>query len=400
MTAGRLLILDDDPAIGQTMRFIAEGVGMEVSYTDSPVRFFELVESWQPSHIALDLVMPDMDGVEVLVQLARRACRACIIISSGVGGRVLDAAGRSAAEHGLEIAGVLPKPFSPSALRGLLSHTPRAADGQRQQTAQGAASPFEVTATDLQRALDQQELQLVYQPKVDCVSGVLAGFEALARWVHPEFGVIMPDRFVPLAEKHGMIDTLTQCVLERALEWYGGPGRGDMQAAGAPDATLSMNISARTLKDIRFVDRIDARCRELGVDPERLVFELTETSAMEDPVTSLGLLTRLRMKGFQLSIDDFGTGYSSMLQLVRLPFSEIKVDKSFVMTALRSEESRVVVKTVVDLGHSLGLCATAEGVENAQTLQYLRDIGCDLAQGYFIGRPMPPDAIARWIAER
>jgi len=136
------------------------------------------------------------------------------------------------------------------------------------------------------------------------------------------------------------------------------------------------------------------------VPPERLIFELTETSAMEDPVASLSLLTRLRMKGFQLSLDDFGTGYSSMLQLVRLPFSEIKVDRSFVMTAARSQESRTVIRSVVDLGRSLGLKSTAEGVEDAQTLGYLNEVGCDLAQGYFIARPMPAEQAAAWAKLR
>jgi len=179
----------------------------------------------------------------------------------------------------------------------------------------------------------------------------------------------------------------------------GGSVRGAIKRA--PGGTLlSVNISARTLTDFQIVDRIAARCLETGIDPALVSLELTETSAMEDPVMSLDLLTRFRMKGFQLSLDDFGTGYSSMLQLVRLPFSEIKVDKSFVMTAMRSQESRTVVKSVVDLGHSLGLSVTAEGVEDVQTLDYLRSIGCDRAQGFFIGRPMNEDAVATWRAER
>src|SRR5690606_7193943 len=133
-----------------------------------------------------------------------------------------------------------------------------------------------------------------------------------------------------------------------------------------------------------------------GLTPEHLVLELTETSAMQDPVASLDMLTRLRMKGFQLSIDDFGTGYSSMVQLVRLPFSEIKLDKSFVMTARKSQESRTVIKSIVDLGKSLGLKSTAEGIEDDETLSYLREIGCDAAQGYLIARPLAAEQAIRW----
>ena len=166
------------------------------------------------------------------------------------------------------------------------------------------------------------------------------------------------------------------------------------------DLTMSINISARNLKDTRLADRLSDLCGRLGVDTGRVILELTETCAMEDPVASLALLTRFRMKHFHLSIDDFGTGYSSMIQLVRLPFSEMKVDKSFVINATQSLESRTVIKSIVDLGHSLGLTVTAEGVEDAGAVKFLEDIGCDLAQGYYLGRPMPGDRIASWIAHR
>jgi EAL domain-containing protein (putative c-di-GMP-specific phosphodiesterase class I)/FixJ family two-component response regulator len=413
MASGRLLILDDDRAIGQTMQLIAESERMEVRFTTQPGEFFEAVIAWQPTHISIDLAMPEMDGVQVLGQLAACDCRAGIIIASGVGARVLDAARRSAAGHGLHIIGVLAKPFSTGALRALLADTTTTAPvpvaskpaAPPQATAR---APFQATIAELQRALDRHELQLVYQPKVSCADGALAGFEALVRWMHPEHGLIMPDRFVPFAEANGLIDALTERVVELVLTWFGQfiASSGQVSAAtGQPPDTavavsLSMNISARMPKDLLFVERILERCNQLGIDPARLTFELTETSAMEDAVKSLDVLTRMRVKGFQLSLDDFGTGYSSMVQLVRLPFSEIKVDKSFVMTAMQSQESRNVVKSIVQLGHSLGLYVTAEGVESAETLEYLKLIGCDLAQGYYIASPMPAEHIAEWIRAR
>lgn len=151
------------------------------------------------------------------------------------------------------------------------------------------------------------------------------------------------------------------------------------------------------MNNIDLFERMDEYCKSMGIRPERLIFELTESCAMEDPISSLDILTRLRMKGFHLSIDDFGTGYSSMLQLARLPFSEIKIDKSFVMTAAESKESRTVIKTIIDLGHGLGLYTSAEGIESDETLEYLRSIGCDLAQGYAISRPMPGEAVLCWL---
>lgn len=402
MLERRLLILDDDAAIGQTIMMVAESAQVSTRFTPDPEEFFRLVDAWAPTHIALDLVMPTMDGVEVMVQLAQRGCAARIIITSGVGSRVLDAAGRSASEHGLDIAGVLSKPFSPSALRALLaSNAPVAARGAPDiaapERAPMPARIADVLVDDLRQALADNAFEVHYQPKVHCGSGGLAGFEALVRWRHAERGLVMPGHFIRVAEDSGLIDALTDRVLALSLQWLaenfpdGGPHGG---------VSLSVNISARSLHDAQLADRVHARCAAAGIAPERLILELTETSAMEDPVASLDLLTRLRMKGFQLSIDDFGTGFSSMLQLVRLPFSEMKVDRSFVMTAGRSQESRAVIRSIVELGHSLGLRCTGEGVEEPEVLDFLHSVGCDLAQGFLIGRPMPGDAVPQWVSGR
>ncbi|TVQ13809.1 MAG: EAL domain-containing protein [Leptolyngbya sp. DLM2.Bin27] len=390
----RLLILDDDPMTGKTIQRIAEFAGLEVHFTPDPDRFFALLHNWQPTHIALDLLMPTMDGMQVIAQLAKLSCRAKIIITSGVGSRVLDAAGRSAAEHGLDIAGVLAKPFSPSQLRAmLLGHLPTTPPLTPPTVVIAPAALPEITLSDLHQALDRQEFVVAYQPKVLCTTGELAGVEALVRWAHPSYGLLPPGQFIPLAESCDLIDRLTDQVIDQALDWFGPLCDGAIQLSPAicDRLMLSVNISARTLTNVALFERVQERCQAHRVAPARLIFELTETSAMDDPVASLDLLTRLRMIGFHLSIDDFGTGFSSMLQLVRLPFSEIKVDKSFVMTAMTSSESRTVVKFIVDLGHSLGLRCTAEGVEDAETLKYLTNIGCDLAQGYYIARPMTGD---------
>jgi EAL domain-containing protein (putative c-di-GMP-specific phosphodiesterase class I) len=397
----RFLILDDDPEVGRLMQAMAVAPGIQSRFTSSQDEFFRLVKQWDPTHIAVDLVMPNMDGVQVLVGLAERACRSLIIITSGVGDRVLDAAGRSAAEHGLNIAGVLSKPFPTARLRKLLTVAP-ASEWTGEQLQAGlklAGRPRDAptyTVEQLQSALENQQLQVEYQPKIDCLTGQLTGFEALVRWVHPSLGVILPENFVPFAERCGLIDPLTYAVIDLALAWLVRTFPG---VAAIPDApTLAINISACVLKDGLFVEHFTARCRHFGVSPRRLILELTESTAMDDPVASLAALTRMRMQGLHLSIDDFGTGYSSMLQLVRLPFSEIKIDRTFVRTALRSTESASVVKSIVDLGHSLRMRVVAEGVEDAATMRYLRDIGCDEAQGYFIAPPMSGERALGWTA--
>lgn len=401
---GRLLILEDDPSVGSIIRMIAITSGLEARVLSHPEEFFHALNEWQPTHIVLDLVMPEMDGVQVLAELAARQCPANIVIISGMGNRVLDAACRSANERGLNVVGVLAKPFSAAALRTLLVEVPDANpnDGKAARRDKPAQS-FDLTAAELRRGLDNRELWVAYQPKIECAAGGLAGFEALVRWTHPRFGLIMPDQFVPFAEKHGLIDALTDSVLEQALHWFSAhfPDDGTAAAREVGSAvSLSINLSAASLKDMTVVDRMAACCQQQRILPGRLILELTETSAMENPITSLDMLTRMRMKGFQLSLDDFGTGYSSMRELVRMPFSEIKVDKSFVMSATRSAESRAVVKSIVDLGRSLGLKSAAEGVENAETLELLKDLGCDFAQGYWIGRPMAGSDIPGWMSNK
>lgn len=398
MSRQRLLILDDDAAVAQTIAFIAEHAGLDARITTTSTEFFTVLEEWPPDYIALDLVMPEMDGVEVMRLLAYRRCAAMIILTSGVGRRVLGAAERSAAEHGLNVIGAVSKPFSAKAFRAIIS---TGSVNDPLGVSEDAGREFVVSHHNLQQALDERQFVMAYQPKVFCATRRLAGFEALVRWHHPTAGVILPDAFIGDMENLGLISSLTEQVLEQALRWFSehfGRHRGHCVAQGRDPLSLSINISARNLLDLEFADGIADRCRELSLDPADLIFELTETSAMDDPTLSLDLLTRLRMKGFQLSIDDFGTGYSSMVQLVRLPFSEVKVDKSFVMTARRSQESRTVIKSIVELGRSLGLRTSAEGVEDADSLELLRQVGCDMAQGFHIAPPMYGDEVLEWLA--
>lgn len=392
MPGRSILILDDDAAVGQTIQWIAEGLGFEAEFVTRPAVFFQRLDQMCPDIITIDLVMPELDGVEIMRLLAERKCKAKIVISSGMGTRVLDAAQRSATEHGLSIAGVISKPISKEALCALIGE----GDEQNQPELTGDQSAqieeFEITESDMQNALDRHEFVLAYQPKIECKSGALAGFEALIRWQHSDKELVMPDRFIPVVEEAGLIDAVTEQIFYQSIKWFS-------ESFPDSDLKLSLNISAKSLMDIHQADNLYELCRRYQVAPERVVLELTETSAMVDSMLSLDLMTRFRVKGFQLSIDDFGTGFSSMIQLVRLPFSEIKVDKSFVMQAQQSQESRTVIRSIIDLGHSLGLLVTAEGVEDLDTLNYLNSLGCDLAQGYLIAYPMPGDAARSW-AER
>lgn len=396
----RLLVLDDDPLVAGTIRQIGLGAGYEVRCERDAEGFLAAIEAWRPDHLVLDLVLPGMDGVQVIERLAQAGCRARLVIVSGLDGRVLDAASRNARELGLAIAGVLAKPFRPTQLRALLNAAPP--EPRAAPAGAPAASGEDELAQDLADAIDGGDLTVSYQPRIGCTHGRLAGMEALVRWEHPTRGTIGPAQFVPMAERQGLVDALTGCVLDQALPWFAALREALPAAALHPrqPPQLSVNLSARTLSDASFVEDVAERCARVGLAPGEVLFELTETAAMEDPVASLALLTRLRMKGFELAIDDFGTGFSSMLQLVRLPFSEVKVDRSFVASATRSHESRAVVKSIIDLGHSLGLRVAAEGVEDAATMALLGQAGCDLAQGYLISRPLPAAGVLPWIRAR
>ena len=254
------------------------------------------------------------------------------------------------------------------------------------------ARPELALVEGFERALINHRLHMVYQPKVRLRDGALTRVEALVRWDDPQFGSVAPSRFVPLAEKHGLIEELTQWGLRTTLrQWL------KWREAGI-DTCLAFNISALSLEQLDFPDLVERMCRALDVPTDRLVLELTE-SATQPLIKLMDTLTRFRIKGIGLAIDDFGTGYSSLMQLRQLPFTEVKIDRFFVSDAVTSQESRLIIKAIVELAHGLGLTVTAEGVETREQLQSLAELGCDVAQGYLISQPLEPDGLIAWKQE-
>ena len=251
-------------------------------------------------------------------------------------------------------------------------------------------APAELGLLDgFERALINHRLHMVYQPKVSLIDGKLVRVEALVRWNDPTLGPIAPSRFVPLAERHGLIDPLTQWGLRTTLrQWLSWRDEGI-------DTAIAFNISALSLEHLDFPDLVERMCRALDVPTSRLVLELTE-SATQPLIKLMDTLTRFRIKGIGLAIDDFGTGFSSLMQLRQLPFTEVKIDKFFVDDATTSADSRLIVKTIIDLAHGLGLSVTAEGIETVEQLRLLRELGCDVAQGYLIATPLEPQDLKRW----
>lgn len=241
-----------------------------------------------------------------------------------------------------------------------------------------------------ERALINDRLRLVYQPKINLSDGSLKRVEALVRWDDPEMGSVPPSRFVPLAERHGLIDEMTRWGLATAFrqcrEWRD----------HGLECELAFNISALSLKALAFPDLVEDYCAKYDMPTSMLVLELTE-SATQPLVTLMDTLTRFRIKGIGLAIDDFGTGYSTLMQLRQLPFTEIKIDRFFVADACTNKDSRVIVETIIELAHKLGLSATAEGIETDEQLLLMRALECDVAQGYRVAKPLPGDRLGDWI---
>ncbi len=247
---------------------------------------------------------------------------------------------------------------------------------------------------DLRRGLRRRELTLHYQPKARLASGVVDSVEALVRWNHPERGLVFPDAFIPLAQETGLIRPLTRYVLEEAVrqcrEW---------QRAGL-ELAVSVNLSARNLLDVEFPDQVERLLADVGLSPALLELEITETTMLSDGARTKSALDRLSTLGIRISIDDFGTGYSSLAYLRRLPISEIKIDRSFVMNMDGCEDDAVIVRSTIDLGRNLGLSVVAEGVESEGIWTELRRLGCTSAQGYYLTRPVPADELEAWLAAR
>jgi len=243
-----------------------------------------------------------------------------------------------------------------------------------------------VLETELRRGIQAGQLYLEYQPKVDVTSGRLVGAEALVRWKHPQRGALPPQSFIALAEESGLIGPLTQWVLDAACR-----SQREWADQGLRTVPISVNLAASSFADERLPDHLDELMRRYGLDPSRLVLELTETMLMHDVGSAMSVLTLLRSRGFGLALDDFGTGYSSLSYLKRLPVSELKIDRAFVIDVARGGPDGAVATAIITLGRELGLRVVAEGVETQEQSRFLVDRGCVIHQGFLHSRPLDRD---------
>lgn len=254
-------------------------------------------------------------------------------------------------------------------------------------------SPQRLTLmSDLRHAIERNGLELFYQAKVSISTGKLYGAEALLRWYHPKYGFISPEEFVPMAERTRMIKQLTTWVLKQTFR-----DCADWHKQGI-DLKISVNLSTKDLQDPELPDLIAGISASAGIKPEWIMLEITEGSVMNDPESALGIIERLHCMGYQFSIDDFGTGYSSLAYLKKMPLTELKIDKSFVMDIMSSDNDAVIVKATINLAHTLGLQVTAEGVESEEIMAKLKEYGCDIAQGYYLNKPLAVKDFNQWMS--
>lgn len=379
----RLMVVDDDPGIIDLISEVARDLGYEVSAVTNRGELLQGLAETEPTVVTLDLSMPDIDGIEVLTLLAEQGSRARIMLSSGLDSRLIAKSREIGEARGLTMLEELPKPFDIMVLHDRLAAA---------MTADSSA----ITESELAAALAAGDLTVYLQPKVRLTprdTMAVVGAEALVRWNHPRRGVLTPDAFIGLAEDTGLILDLSDYVFRETMRHLAA------WLPAHPGLVAAVNLSAKSFNFQDLPRRLHAITGEQGVPPANVCIEVTEHTAMANVERSLEVMTRLRVKGFGLSLDDFGTGFSSLTYLYRMPFTELKVDRSFVSSLATSDEAMVIVRSTIDLAHNLGLAACAEGVEDEAALEKLLQFGADSAQGFLFSRPMPAAEFGRYLAE-
>ena len=385
------LVVEDDPfqrwllgnklaALGaQRIHFAAEG-GAALGLLAATSPRVDIVVS--------DLDMPGMDGMEFIRHIGESRLPVSLILASGLDPSLVSSVEMMARAYGVNLLGAIGKPPTASKLRAAiqLHGAPRA------HPAAGAVAA--ITVEEIARGLRNDEFEPFFQPKVRLDTREVKGAEALARWRHPHRGLVLPEDFIPQIEQAGMMEEFTESILRKSATCC------RIWQDGGLDASVAVNLSFGSLADVSLADRMMRIVFSQGLEPRHVVFEVTESTAATDLAHALENLTRLRMHGFGLAIDDYGTGYSSMQQLTRVAFTELKIDRSFVTNASARSSSRAMLESSLEMASKLKIVAVAEGVEMRADWELLRELGCPLAQGYFIARPMDARQFFEWARVR
>lgn len=380
MQALRILVAEDHNFQRRAVVHMLHTLGVEgVLQASNGKQALEILHRDPSLDIVLsDLDMPEMDGMELFRHMAEEHLDPSIIIMSSMDGTLISSVEKMAQSYGHRLLGAVEKPLFLERLKEmlLLHHQ------SQKETIRATTSTTSFTLDEILQSVHEKQFEPFLQPKVGLKTGRLVGAEALARWIHPQHGVIAPDAFIPQLEQSGNMENFTFLMLEKTANAC------RMLHERGHALVISINLSLSSLSDTTLAERITQVIRGAGVDPRDVILEITESAAMTDVAQALENLARLRMHGFGLSIDDYGTGFSSIQQLTRVPFSELKIDRSFVTDCATKQSLHVIVESSIEMAHKLRVKSVAEGVETQEELDTLKSMNCDMAQGYFIAKPL------------
>jgi EAL domain-containing protein (putative c-di-GMP-specific phosphodiesterase class I)/ActR/RegA family two-component response regulator len=382
-----VLVIDDDALQREILTRILARAGQASVLTAANGNEALDIMADYGAHIGLvicDLQMPGMDGMELLRHIGESVHKPAVIISSSTESRIVSSVEFMVKAVGLNVLGSVAKPVSCEAMNRLLDRYMRA------PAIAPLANRVVLRPGDVDRGFEAGEFEPYFQPKVSLVTGKLIGVEALSRWIHPEHGALRPADFLPLIESQNKLTQLTRSVIaatiRHAAEWR--------KSGNA--LSFSVNLSLSAIDNVSICEETLSLLKAHDIKPRDLTFEIVETAAMNDVGRTLEIMNRLRLNGFGLSIDDFGTGYSSFEQLSRIPFTELKVDRSFVHGVAQAPRLAALVRSCIDLAARLNLNVVAEGVESEDDWEFLVNAGTNEAQGYFISTPMPGARLLSW----
>jgi EAL domain-containing protein (putative c-di-GMP-specific phosphodiesterase class I)/ActR/RegA family two-component response regulator len=388
--ADRLLVVDDDFVGRIVIAKLAAQVGFAATFAASFDEAVLCLRQFEFDCITLDLSLGGRDGVEILRMLAELGHATPVIVISGCEERILNSAVRVGRSLGLTVSEPLPKPLDTAALRRVLAEQRHHAAPIRTP----GPLPAMISRTEIATALAGGEFLTHFQPKIELASGTVVGCEALARWRSPRLGWVLPDRFIPLVERFDLMPDFTAMMLRSAVLSCRNVAKRH------PGFTIAVNVSGSLLSDLALPEKVDAALEEAGLRPEALTLEITESVAMADIDRACDILVRLRIKGVSVSLDDFGTGYSSLSALARMPFSELKLDRSFVRQGTDDPDMWKIVRGSIALAKAFQMKTVAEGIETTRVLRMLEEVDCDIGQGLVFSAAISADELDHWLDAR
>jgi len=384
---GRLLVIDDNVVQQSVIGKIGAKIGYDIVMVPDVPSAAAMLAERKFDVLTVDLSLGEHDGVELLWLIAERGLhKTPFLVISGADERLLNSTKRIADSLNLNLIGCLQKPVNSSELRSALHQVSRSYSPK-----QAVVAALDVDAAAIRDAIAAREISVDFQPKVELETGLPVSAEALARWDSPSLGRISPAVFIPRAEELGLMSELTDHLINEAVV------KGRSLLANRPGFTIAVNVSGSLMSDLALPDRIEEILKRNDVAPQSLLVEVTESVAMADVDRAADILVRLRLKGISTAIDDFGTGYSSLAALGRLPFSELKIDQSFVRTCHSDPDMRKIVEACIGLGKAFGMKVVAEGIDNPEALALLRKAGCEIGQGNWFSPALDIERVSAWI---